>query len=76
MSRAGRKTLKPDLDTASLLGVEGEAAALFWPALGKMLKHGWSFPKRVRRPPTDPVNAVLSLTAAMLELISTNRNQL
>lgn len=31
-----------------------------------MLKHGWAFPKRIRRPPTDPVNAVLSLTAAMI----------
>lgn len=66
LNRAYRQTLKPDLDIDGLLGVEGQAAALYWPALAGLLKQGWTMPKRIRRPPTDPVNAVLSLTAAML----------
>lgn len=66
LNRAYRQTQKPDLDVSGLLGIEGHAAALYWPALGHMLKHGWSLPKRIRRPPTDPVNVCLSLTAAML----------
>lgn len=66
LNRAYRQTADPTLDLAALMGTEGAAAALYWPALGRRLKRGWSLTHRVRRPPTDPVNAVLSLTAAML----------
>ena len=55
---------------ASLLGFEGSAAALYFEHFGTMLKgtafENFDFNGRNRRPPTDPVNALLSFTYAML----------
>lgn len=50
----------------SLRGYEGRAAAHYFGALrwGFIQDHGFS--RRVRRPPTDPVNAVLSLLYTFL----------
>jgi CRISPR-associated protein Cas1 len=45
----------------SLRGVEGAASAAWFELLGRALRPPWRFPGRVRRPPTDPVNALLSL---------------
>ena len=53
-------------DVSTAMGVEGEAAAHYWPALGACLEHGWRFDARRRRPPPDPVNLVLSWASAML----------
>ena len=51
-------------DLSALLGLEGTAAALYFEAFGTMLKgrEGWRFDfnGRNRRPPRDPVNALLS----------------
>ena len=44
-----------------LRGVEGEASAIWFRLLGQLLSTPWEFTKRIRRPPTDPVNAILSL---------------
>jgi len=46
----------------SLLGCEGAGSAAYFSAFGTLIKCNWShgFSKRVRRPPTDPVNALLS----------------
>ncbi len=44
----------------SLLGFEGTAAAAYYKAFGRMLNAPWTFDGRVRRPPRDPVNALLS----------------
>ena len=51
-----------------LLGLEGTAARLYFGAFGEMLKVGTGFEVtgRNRRPPTDPVNALLSFGYAML----------
>lgn len=49
-----------------LLGIEGSAAAVYFPAFGKTLRRGSGFTKRGRRPPPDPVNAMLSFGYAML----------
>ncbi len=58
----------PDLN--SLLGTEGTAAALYFEHLPTMLKGGetwrFDFTGRNRRPPRDPVNALLSLGYSML----------
>ncbi len=52
---------------ASLLGVEGSAARLWFEALGRMLRTPWlTFSGRNRRPPRDPGNAVLSYSYAVL----------
>ena len=44
-----------------LLGVEGEAAKLLWQFFKEHLDKEWLFEGRNRRPPKDPVNAMLSL---------------
>jgi CRISPR-associated protein Cas1 len=57
-------------DMTELLGIEGGAAALYFEQFGSMLKQkeGWKFDwrGRNRRPPRDPVNALLSLGYSML----------
>ncbi len=51
-----------------LLGIEGAAAALYFGAFSTMLSEGMSFDfnGRNRRPPRDPVNAMLSMGYSML----------
>lgn len=45
-----------------LLGCEGAGSAAYFHAFGKLIRCDWphGFSKRVRRPPTDPVNSLLS----------------
>ncbi len=56
-----------------LLGIEGAAAARYFGAFGQMLKRregegelAFDFHKRNRRPPSDPVNALLSYAYSLL----------
>ncbi|MDP2653487.1 MAG: CRISPR-associated endonuclease Cas1 [Candidatus Omnitrophota bacterium] len=53
-----------------LLGLEGMAAALYFEHFGRMFKADekltFDFSSRNRRPPRDPVNAILSLGYSML----------
>jgi CRISP-associated protein Cas1 len=51
---------------ASLLGLEGSAASAYFEAFGKMIRGDFDFPGRRRRPPTDPVNALLSFGYTLL----------
>jgi CRISPR-associated protein Cas1 len=46
----------------SLLGCEGAGSAAYFHVFERLIKCDWKhgFSKRVRRPPTDPVNAMLS----------------
>lgn len=53
-----------DLD--SLRGHEGEGSAAYFSVFGKLIKQDFAFPGRVRRPPTDPVNALLSFGYVLL----------
>lgn len=57
-------------DLTALLGIEGSAAALYFEQFESMLKQRdhWKFDwhGRNRRPPRDPVNALLSLGYSML----------
>jgi CRISPR-associated protein Cas1 len=56
----------------SLLGIEGTAARLYFGAFGLMLKGSdervarFDFERRNRRPPRDPINALLSFVYAVL----------
>lgn len=46
---------------AQTMGIEGEAAATYFEIFNELLRgSGFKFNGRVRRPPTDPVNALLS----------------
>ncbi|MCX7665107.1 MAG: CRISPR-associated endonuclease Cas1 [Gemmataceae bacterium] len=49
-----------------LLGIEGTATSLWFQLFRELILPPWSFPKRVRRPPTDPANALLSLGYTLL----------
>jgi CRISPR-associated exonuclease Cas4/CRISPR-associated protein Cas1 len=59
-------------DASELLGLEGEAAALYFRALPNLFTEAvaalpaFNFERRNRRPPADPVNACLSLCYALL----------
>jgi len=73
-------TLKGDADAArrardfqTLLGIEGTAAARYFGAFANTIKRdpdaasfAFDFNRRNRRPPTDPVNALLSYAYALL----------
>ncbi|MDY0300867.1 MAG: CRISPR-associated endonuclease Cas1 [Trichlorobacter sp.] len=50
----------------TLRGVEGNATALYFQTLRIGLDHDHGFKRRIRRPPTDPVNSVLSLIYTFL----------
>lgn len=55
----------------TLRGLEGQGAALYFSQFGRFLKPaptggGFDFQSRNRRPPRDPVNALLSFAYAML----------
>ena len=58
-------------DTGVLLGLEGQAASAYFGAFGRMLRSpvpgsAFDFQARNRRPPRDPVNALLSFGYALL----------
>lgn len=51
----------------SLMGVEGDAANAYFSVLQARIRTGgFAFGGRVRRPPTDPVNALLSFAYSMI----------
>ncbi|UYN93744.1 MAG: CRISPR-associated endonuclease Cas1 [Enhydrobacter sp.] len=60
------RRLETAFDVSELMGFEGAAAALYWPAWGSTLKAGWEFDTRRRRPATDPANGLLSLVSTLL----------
>ncbi len=45
----------------ALRGIEGSASAAWFGLFGRLLQPPWQFDRRARRPPPDPVNALLSL---------------
>lgn len=50
----------------TLLGLEGAGSAAYFGVLGRLFKDDWAFEGRRRRPPTDPVNALLSYGYTLL----------
>lgn len=83
---SSRKTTNRAADIGELLGIEGDAAATYFRAFAGLLAPGgkkegldqpegaslFRFEARNRRPPKDPVNAMLSLAYAMLTRHLTN----
>ncbi len=63
-----RDSCESQLSLQSLRGVEGAAAALYFENFASMIKSGieFDFNGRNRRPPKDPVNALLSLAYSVL----------
>ncbi len=60
----GRLNKAASLD--QLRGMEGAAAREYFSALGVLLGSRWNFTARKRRPPPDPVNALLSYGYTLL----------
>ncbi len=73
------KRARRAVDADRLLGLEGEAASVYFRCFSDLLKRGegapengekdipaFRFERRNRRPPTDPVNALLSFAYALL----------
>jgi CRISP-associated protein Cas1 len=50
----------------TMLGYEGQGAHVYFQAYATLLKGRFEFEKRTRRPPTDPVNSLLSLGYTLL----------
>lgn len=61
-----RDTLQKKENTGNLMGVEGFCSNIYFGAFSKMLKSEITFKTRNRRPPRDPVNAILSLAYTFL----------
>ncbi len=53
-------------EVPSLLGVEGAASAAYFAVFGLLLRKPLGFTRRLRRPPPDPVNALLSFGYSLL----------
>lgn len=53
-------------DLASLRGVEGRAARLYFLGFRQALRQGWQFAKRSHHPPGDEINALLGLAYTLL----------
>jgi CRISPR-associated protein Cas1 len=65
------KAAETERSLESLLGIEGTAARLYFSRFGVLLKSAlgdteFAFEERNRRPPRDPVNALLSFIYALL----------
>jgi CRISPR-associated protein Cas1 len=70
---AGMRRLLEALETAesveAIRGIEGQAAALYFGVFGKCIRNPeFTFVRRTRRPPRDPVNAVLSFGYTLLTM--------
>ncbi len=59
---------RPQADTplGTLQGLEGAAAAIYFAAYPRLLRASLGFEGRRRRPPTDPINALLSFGYVLL----------
>lgn len=53
-------------DIDAMRGYEGRGTALYFEGFPRGFVSDWGFTRRVRRPPTDPVNSVLSLIYTLL----------
>lgn len=65
------RAAEAERDTESLLGIEGTGARLYFERFGALLRPrgemaAFAFQERNRRPPRDPVNALLSFAYALL----------
>ena len=63
-----RRVVRPE-SADGLRGLEGEAARLYYETFGDLVRREdsvFAFPRRSRRPPLDPMNALLSFLYALL----------
>ncbi|MEO0091514.1 MAG: CRISPR-associated endonuclease Cas1 [candidate division WOR-3 bacterium] len=51
---------------SGIIGIEGQATAVYFSAYGKLFQDEIQFIRRTRRPPKDPINSLLSLGYTIL----------
>lgn len=66
--KSRKKLVQEQKTLDEVRGVEGLAAREYFQCWDSLLKEPWSFPKRNRRPPTDPVNSILSFAYGLLRV--------
>lgn len=61
------RRVKNTQSVAEAMGMEGDAAAVYFSIFNQLIHDsGFAFGGRVRRPPTDPVNALLSFVYSLI----------
>jgi CRISPR-associated protein Cas1 len=64
---ASLRRVKSTQTVAETMGVEGDAASCYFSVFNELLRSdGMDFGGRVRRPPTDPVNALMSFAYTLI----------
>ncbi|MCX7926520.1 MAG: CRISPR-associated endonuclease Cas1 [Candidatus Omnitrophica bacterium] len=58
--------LKRKTQVTSVLGLEGRCSAIYFQTLSKMFRKELKFEARIRRPPPDPINSLLSLGYSLI----------
>jgi CRISPR-associated protein Cas1 len=48
------------------MGAEGRMRKIYYEAFNVILKNGFEFQKREKRPPTDPINALISFGNSLM----------
>lgn len=72
---AAQETLARRTSLSSLRGAEGSAAAAYFSGYRRFFAEQWQFQARQRRPPPDPINALLSLGYTLLTQLSASAVQ-
>lgn len=73
--KESNKSLSMVEDADELLGIEGDASRNYFSVFDELILHNkehFQFNTRNRRPPTDPVNSMLSLTYSMIRILMEN----
>ncbi|KOC47198.1 hypothetical protein ADU90_09205 [Clostridium botulinum] len=60
------KRLQNEVNVDSIRGIEGRAAAIYFSVFNEMIKGNFKFERRNKRPPKDPINAMLSFGYVLL----------
>ena len=64
---ASLRNAKIAVSIAQIMGIEGDAAAAYFDVFNELLRGSeFVFGGRIKRPPTDPVNALLSFTYSLI----------
>lgn len=64
---ASKRNSEHAASIAELMGIEGDAAASYFSVFNDLVRgSGMAFGGRIRRPPTDPVNALLSFVYSLI----------
>jgi len=71
-----QQKLKTNQPITTLRGIEGASAAAYFKAYRTLFSEKYKFTERNRRPPKDPINALLSLSYTLADGIACQRLQI